>query len=278
MISSPRRGYRGDLAAALLLIALLPLRAADGGADILRHWSEAQRNNEERTRQYTYTEQADRFTYGPDGNLRKDSIETAEVIVVERIAFHKLVARNGNPLDAKEQARVDKEMRQTAEERRKHRQQPPAGGRISFGSQWADLGSREELLSMFDNRLLGEEMGGGRKAWVFESTPNAGVVATNEHEHDVLCFRKRLWIDQADYVMAKAVYTVIGDYLFAKPGSTLTFAYEKIGPDTWHETSVILDIYRVRNKAFQPSGRTEYRMSGFRKFDVETTITVDSGK
>jgi hypothetical protein len=278
MISPPRRRHYEAPTAALLLIAVLPVGAADGGAGILKRWNEAQRTNEERARLYTYSEQAARFTYMADGQLRKDSTEVADVIFVEGVAFHKLVSRNGQPLGAKEQARVDREMRQTAEERRTHRLQPPAGGRISFGNQSADLGSREDLLTMFENRLLGEDTVGARKSWVFESTPKAGVVATNAHERDVLCFRKRLWIDQEDYVLAKAVYTVIGDELFAKPGSTLTFVYEKIGADTWHETALVLDIYRVRDKDFRPSGRTEYKMTGFRKFDVESTITVDPRK
>jgi hypothetical protein len=259
---------------SLLLLAVVPLWAADSGADILRRWNDAQRENDVRARQYTYTEQSDRFTYMADGQLRKDTSETAEVIFVEGIAFKKLVARNGKALDAREQARVDMEMRQTAEERRKHRQPPAAGGKISFGNQSADLGSKEELLSMFENRLVGEEEVGGRRAWVFESTPKERVVASSAHERQVLCFRKRLWIDQADYVLAKAVYTVIGDELFAKPGSTLTFTSGKIGADTWHDVSVAVDIYRVRDKAFKPSGRTEYRMSKFQKFDVQSTITV----
>src|SRR5215469_3705581 len=175
-------GLSSIMRLAQLLLVVITLRGMDDGGEILKRWNDAQRANEERSRQYTYTEQADRSTYMPDGKLRKDTTETSEAIFVEGVAFEKLVSRNGKPLDAREQARVDKDMRQTAEERRKHRQQPPPGGRISFGSQSADLGSREELLSMFNNRLTGEDTVGGRKAWVFESTPKDGVVATNAHE------------------------------------------------------------------------------------------------
>jgi len=274
MISLPERHWP----LLLTLMAALPLWAADAPADILKAWNDAQCQNDERARQYTYTEQADRFTYGADGQLRKDSVETTDVIFVEGTAFRKLVARNGNPLEAREQARVEKEMLQTAAERRKHHPPPAEGGKIFFGNQSADLGSRAEIFTMFENRLVGEDTVGGRKAWIFESTPGARVVATNAHEKEVLCFRKRLWIDQEDHVLVKAVYTVIGDDLFAKPGSTLTFVYEKIGPDTWHEVSAVLDIYRVRDKAFKPSGRTEYRLTKFQKFDVQSSITTDSGK
>jgi hypothetical protein len=248
----------------ILFAPALPLRPADNGADILKRWTEAQSANDERARQYTYTEQTDRFTYGADGQPRKDLSETFDVISLEGTPYRKLVARNGKPLDAREQARVDKEMRQAAEDRRKH-PEAPEGGKIWFGSQSADLGSQADMLNKFNNRLMGEEAVDGRMSWVFESTPMDRVVATNAHERDVLTFRKRLWIDQADRVVTKAVYTVVGDDLFAKPGSTITFTYARIAPDTWHEVSALFDIYRVKDKAFKLSARQESRMSGFRK-------------
>ena len=262
----------------LILLAAVPLWAFDDAGAILKRWIEAQHQNDQRAQQYTYVEDADWFTYEKDGQLRKNFSETSEVLFVEGLEYKKRVARNGKPLDAREQARVEKEMSQTAEERRKHRRPPTPGGYLSFRSHRADLGSMEDFLALFDNRLVGEEEIRGRKAWVIASTPKAGHVPISEHEKQVFCFRKELWIDQADAVKAREILTVIGDRIFVKPGSTLTFEYEKIGPDTWHQSSAILNTYWVRDKTMQQSSRTEYRLSRFQKFDVQSTITVDVPK
>jgi hypothetical protein len=60
---------------------------------------------------------------------------------------------DGKPLDAKAQAGDEKKMQQTADERRKQRR---AGAFHSTVTQ--------DLLTLFDSRLLGEEEIHGRKA------------------------------------------------------------------------------------------------------------------
>ena len=72
------------------------------------------------------------FTYAKDGQLKKDSSETREVIFVEGLPFRKPVARNGKPLSAKEQAEIQKAVNQTAKERRRQ-PRPPAEGQIVMG-------------------------------------------------------------------------------------------------------------------------------------------------
>jgi|SRR5580692_7278298 hypothetical protein len=104
-----------------LLLLALPVWAADDANAILRRYLEADSQNDKKATQYTYVEDRAWFVRGKNGELHRNRSETAEVIFIEGEAFRKLVARNGKPLDAKEQARVDKKMRETAEQRRRHR-------------------------------------------------------------------------------------------------------------------------------------------------------------
>jgi hypothetical protein len=266
---------RRHLVRLSILLTALPLWASDDAGAILKRWIEEQPRNDQRAEQYTYVEETQWFAYDKKSQPHKVRSATSEVIFIEGLNYKRLVARNGKPLDRREQAQVENEMRQTAEERRKHRGYHAPGGRINFANQSMDVGSREELLTLFDNRLVGEEEIRGRKAWVIESTPKAGLVAANEHEKEVLCFRKKHWIDETDNVLTRQMVTITGDGYLAKPGSTLTFEFDKIGQDTWHEVLIVLDLYSLRDKAVKPSGRTEYRLSKFQKFDVQSTITVD---
>ncbi len=248
---------------------------AEDVSDILNRFVVAQRANDGEARRYTYVEHADFFTYEDGGKkLRKDRSEENEIIFVEGLQFKKLISRNDQPLSAREQADVEKHMQETAEYRRRHRQQTP-GGRISFGRDHVDLGSNEDLLSLFDSRLVGEDEIRGHKAWVVELTPKAGLRPANEHEREVVKFRKKLWIEQMDYTALKVIHTVVESGMFAKPGTTVTLEYERIPGGPYLAAFVAVDIHRQVGKEILPSGRTEYRNTRFQKFDVQSSITID---
>jgi hypothetical protein len=269
--------------ALLLLMAMLPLRADDARA-ILERLIPAEKHNAELARQYTSREETTWLTYDKHGQPQKTRSETHEVIFVEGVEYRKLIARNGKPLSAREAARVAEEMRETAAERRRHPQYAP-GGSIGLGGARADLGSLAELLTLFDNRLAGEEEVNGRKAWVIESVPRAAHVPASPHEKDIFAFHKKLWIDQAENVVLRMVATVEPEGLYspagellAAPGSTIRFENEKIDPQVWEQVSIVLDVERQEGDTIRPWGRTEYRYSRFQKFDVESTVTAEPPK
>ena len=206
-------------ALTLLILAAASGWSADEADGIIRHLIEAQKRNDELAGEYTYVEETAHFTYDKAGHPNKDSTETHDIIFVEGMSYRKLTARNGEPLKPGEAAKEEKKLRQTAEERRKHRRAGP------FHAT-ADTASDEDLLALFDNRLVGEEEIGERKAWVVESMPRPGHAPANDHEKQVLSFRKKLWIDEADNVIVKKLDGVIGDirYLFAAGGLRVLWA------------------------------------------------------
>ena len=262
---------------ALLLLAA-PLWAAEDADAILRRLIAAARENNQRAQQYTYLEETRRFRFDKNGKPRQVQSETHEVIFVEGLKYKKLVQRNGKPLSARERARVEKDMSETAAERRKHSRPTAPGGVLIFSGrsthETVDLGSLEELLTLFDNRVSGEEEVRGHKSWVIESTPRNGYVPANEHERQVLIFRKRLWVDKAESMLVRAVYTVAGEGNFFKPGSTIAFEYAKVDADTWEAVSLALEFCATSQPVFKPAIRTQYLMSKFQKFDVQSTVTT----
>ncbi len=257
-----------------LLLAAAPLCAAGDANAIIQRLLEAQKANGDRIQPYTYVEEAVHSTYAKNGALKQDYTETSEVIFVEGFPFRKLVARNGKPLPPKEQAAIQKIVDQTAEQRRRQ-PRPPAGGQLVLGNQKIDLGANRELLTLFDNNLKGEEEIRGRKAWVVECTPKADREPASHHEQEVLSFRRTLWVDQEDNVPLRMVMAVVGEGIhFALPGSTLRIDYDRVAPGVWCESGLALDIWHRSGKEFKPWKRTEYTESNFRKFDVQSTITV----
>jgi hypothetical protein len=170
-----------------------------------------------------------------------------------------------------EQAKEQKKLLRIALERRRQR-------RSGVFHKDVSLGSHDDLLTLFDNRLVGEEEIRGHKAWVIASTPKEGRVAANAHEKEVLSFQRKLWIDEADYQLLKSVFTVAGEHIAFMPGTTVTWEFDKINADAWLTISGVIDGRLQFAKLIKPAVRTEYRNSKFQKFDVQSTITMETVK
>jgi hypothetical protein len=255
----------------LAMVAVLPIFAADDAAEIVKRFVAAENRNASRASQYTFVEQAEHFSVEKDGSAKKDHSETYEVMFVEGQSYKKLIARDDRPLDAKEQAKVDKALQKAGEDRRKQRRSGLLHKNVS-------LGTPDDLLTMFDNRIAGEEEVRGHKAWVIECVPKPDRVPANGHEKEVLSFRRKFWINQADDAIVREVSTVVGEHIFFTPGSTITWDFEKINDDAWLTISGVLDGHLQFAKFIKPGVRTEYRYSKFQKFDVQSTISVDPSR
>jgi hypothetical protein len=255
----------------LLLLAALPLWGADDANQILKRFAEAQDKNWEHSRQYAYTKELTNFSYDKNGKPAPNGAAVWEVIFVEGLEYQKLISADGKPLDAKAQAREEKKMQQTAEERRKRR-------RAGAFHPTVSLGSTQDLLTLFDNRLLGEEEIHGRKAWIVESKPPAGRAPANQREKEIFSWSHKLWIDEAENFTLKTVDTVIGSHIYQKPGSTMTFEFEKIDDDAWLPVRQSDDFHLQFARFIKPAGRSDYRYSKFRRFDVQSTITMEPSR
>lgn len=251
----------------LALLISTALWAADV-TEILQRSIDAQSKNWERASQYAYVEHADFYGFDKNGQPRKDRSETNEIVFVEGSTYKKLIARNERALEGKEKAKEEKKMQRTAEERRRQRHAGAFHKEVSAGSD-------ADALTLFDNRLVGEEEIRGRKVWVIECTPKSGRVPANAHEKEVLSFQRKLWIDQSELILLRSVYTVVGEHIVFMPGSTIRWDFEKIHDDAWLATSGAVDGRLQFVKLIKPRVRTEYRNSSFQKFDVQSTITMD---
>jgi hypothetical protein len=133
----------------------------------------------------------------------------------------------------------------------------------------------EDMLALFENRLMGEEEVTGHKTWVIESEPHAGRKPANDRERDALSFRRKLWVDQAENLPVRWEAVVVGDKTFMKPGTRFSIEYAKsTRTPSWQHLSS-WTFHTQLFKFAKESGRQETRNSRFRKFDVQSTITTE---
>lgn len=253
----------------LLILALSPGLFAQAVDEVLDRYFAAEKANDERAAQYTFTEVDTHFEYDKAGVAKRTTSQTYDVIFVEGDTYKKLTARNGQPLSAKDRAKEEKKIQDVAKERRKQRRSGLFSRNVSLS------GDDEKSTTLFSRRLLGEEDLGGRKAWVVELTPRADRKPANDLEKDALSFRRKIWIDQAEGVPLRWESHAVGDMIFLKPGSTITIEFVKINNDAWLASSMVVEMRAQIMKFVKVNGRDEIRNSNFQKFDVQSTITVE---
>jgi hypothetical protein len=254
----------------MVLLSLLLMLAPPDAVEVMKQMIEADRANGVLSNQYTYVEHADHFSFDKSGTAKKDRSETFDVIFVEGSTYKRLIARNDQPLSAKEEAREKKNLEAAAATRRKEHS--------TLTHKVVSIGGNDELLTLFENRLVGEEEVRGHKAWVIVSTPKPGQEPANDHEKDVLSFEKKMWIDQEEHQVLRTLSTVVGKHIVLMPGSTVQFDFEKVNGEAWLQTSGLLDGHLQFAKMIKPRVRTEYTYSKYQKFDVKSTIRVEPAK
>src|ERR1041384_1905125 len=123
---------------------------------------------------------------------------------------------------------------------------------------------------------MGEDEVRGRKAWVIASTPKEGRASASAYEKEVMSFAQKLWIDKEDNQVLRSVYTVVGNHIVFMPGTTITWEFEKINESVWLTISGVIDGHIQFARLLKPPVRTEYRNSNFQKFDVQSTIPMET--
>ncbi|MCX6623480.1 MAG: hypothetical protein NTY38_20920 [Acidobacteria bacterium] len=195
----------------LLALAALPVGAEDARA-LFRRAIEADRKNDEISRNYTYLERVEKRFLNGDGEVRRSKIETFDVTLTEGTPYRRLVRIDNQPLPAERERKEQEKLRKSIDERKRESPERRAK-RIREWEQKREKGRKfiDELLDAMEFRLAGEESIAGRKAWVVEVTPRPGYRAKSAETKFVTKMRGRIWLDQQDHLTARLEAETIDD-------------------------------------------------------------------
>jgi hypothetical protein len=265
-----------------LLIAVLcassTLIAADLSAvDIVRRATERENANLELRRQYTFKETANEKRLDKNGAVQKTEQTVHEIFYIAGEQFRKLVAKDGQPLPAKEAAKEQSRLDKQIEKRKKEK--PDESAKRAAKELREAREFRTQIVEAYDFRLMGEEDVAGRPCYRIHAEPKAGFRPKGDAK--ILSkIRGDLWIDKGSYkwarVEAETIDTItgLGGLLRIATGSTINVRQAFVNGEVWFP-----DHLQVKAKAkalLFLSAAVDYEVlySDFRKFSVDSKVFV----
>lgn len=254
------------------------VRADDPALEIVRKSVLVDQANEERVKDYTFVEREDQRKPDPQGKMHSTGSKTWDTLILYGRPFRRLIARNDQPLsDAdkkKEQDRFDHEVEKRKNESDKDRARAIAEQEKERKEARKFL---DEITSVYNFRIVGEEPVSGHETWVITAEPKPGYKAQNSEAANLLKMHGRLWIDQDGYhwvkVQAEVMNTVSWGLFVVRmnPGSRFEFEQTRVNDEVWMPERMLFHLNaRLVFKKFNEE--IESTWSDFHKFTTDSKI------
>jgi len=141
---------------------------------------------------YTFTERDQDRRLDSLGQLKSENVEVTRMILVNGIHFEQLMERNGKLPSAEELKKSDKAL-----EKLKH--ETPEEQTVRLRKVQENRSFLQDLLEAFDFQLIGEEIVGGRSAYMLQSKPHPGYRPRGKYGKLFSKVEGKLWIDKQDF-------------------------------------------------------------------------------
>jgi hypothetical protein len=181
---------------------------------------------------YAYMERDEDRRRDSLGQVKSETVDVTRTILVNGAHFEQLMQHNGQLPSAKEQKKSDEDL-----EKLKH--ETPAEQIARLGKDQENRSFLRELLDAFDFHLIGEEVVGGRSAYVLQATPHPGYRAHGKYGKMFSKVEGKLWIDEQDFGWIKVDGEVTQSFsmgLFVarvQRGSHIIMEQESVGDAVW---------------------------------------------
>jgi hypothetical protein len=126
------------------------------------------------------------------GQVKSEDVDVTRIILVNGARFEQLMEHNGQLPSASEQRKSD-----AALDKLKH--ETPAEQTARLLKDQENRSFLRDMLDAFDFQLLGQEVVGGRSAYVLQATPHPGYRAHGKYAKMFSRVEGKLWIDTQDF-------------------------------------------------------------------------------
>src|SRR5437016_4708435 len=141
---------------------------------------------------YIYIERDEDRRLDSLGKVKSENVDVTRMILVNGARFEQLMEHNGKLPSVKEQRKSDEDL-----EKLKHETPDERAARLRKDQE--NRSFLRDLLEAFDFHLIGEEIVGGRPAYVLQATPHPGYRAHGKYGKMFSKVEGKLWIDKQDF-------------------------------------------------------------------------------
>ena len=141
---------------------------------------------------YTYMERDEDRRLDSLGQVKSENVDVTRMILVNGARFELLLERNGQLPSAKEQRKRDEELTKL-----KHETPEEQTERLRKGQE--NRSFLKDVIEAFDFHLIGEEIVGGRPAYMLQVTPHPGYHAHGKYGKMFSKVEGTLWVDKQDF-------------------------------------------------------------------------------
>lgn len=225
---------------------------------------------------YTYLERQDFRVIKSDGSVDSSSSEIYDVTPLEGSAYYRLLKKNDEPLPSDKERKEEQKLRKSIEKRvRESQSQREKRIEKAERDREQDKDSSEELLKIYDFRLLGEQAVHGRDAFLIAGEPNGHKGRLGWNPILAKC-RAKFWIDKADAQLSKAEFEMLDTTRLVKvlsiqPGTHFFLEWVLVNQEAWFLQHVLVDS-RMGVVGAKRHLQYEFTWSNFRKFKTDSRV------
>lgn len=235
--------------------------------------------NDKKARDYTYTERDEEHKLDGKGNLKSTESETFEVIEVYGKQVRRKIAKNDEPLSAKDAAKEEEKIQKIIE-KAKNESEADRAKREKHEAKEREEGRKwvREIADAYNFRLVGSEQIEGRDNWVIQGEPRPGFHPQLKYANYLPDFHGRVWIDKQDVQLTRmdveCINTASWGLFVARLHKGTRFIVEqtRVNDEVWlpkHE-SIKLDARVALLKNFKMDEDDTYR--DYKKFRTSSKI------
>jgi hypothetical protein len=218
--------------------------------DLIRQASDHDIENDKRQRDYTYIEREEEHKLNGKGDTRSVESRTHEIMMLYQEPVERLIAKDDQPLSAKDAAKEEERIQKIIE-KRKNESENDREKRLQKEEKNREENRQfvSEVNEAYSFRQVGVENLNGRDAWVIAAEPRPGFEPHRKEAKILPKFRFRVWIDQqaTQWVKleAQCIDTVSIGWFLARihKGSAIEIDQTPVNDEVWlpKHVSVKLD-------------------------------------
>ena len=256
-----------------------PALSADQIRELIRQVAEKDIENDKKQRDYTYIEREEEHRLDGKGQVKSTETKTNEVMMLYGDQIERLIAKNDNPLSAKDAAKEDERI-QKLTDKRKNETSEQRAKRLKQEEKDREE-TRQfvgEIADAFNFHLAAMENLEGRETYVIDAEPRPGFEPHSKGAKFLPKFRFRIWIDKAEgqwvKLDAQAIDTVSLGLFLARvhKGSRIVIEQTRVNDEVWlpRHVAVNVDVRLALVKNFDIAEDVTYR--DYKKFRSDTRV------